>query len=361
MLWDIFCNVIDNHGDIGVCWRLSAQLAASGQSVRLWVDDDSALAWMAPDRGSVDVRPWDAQASQGVLPGEVVIEAFGCELSPQFQQAIAAKAAAQGHQPAWINLEYLSAESFAQRSHGLPSPVLAGPAAGLTKYFYYPGFTPATGGLLREPGLVQRQLDFDRDAWLREQGIHVVAGARVVTLFCYEPPLLDRLLPKFAHGDDPVHLLVTAGRATAAEQAAQDLLEHADRSWNRSSTLAITNLPLLSQVDFDHLLWAGDFNFVRGEDSLVRALWAGKPMAWQAYPQRDDAHRAKLLAFLDWLEAPAPLREFHLAWNGFADSLPDIEFECWGSCTEKARQRLLAQEDLLTQLGAFVGTLPGTP
>ncbi|HEY0886111.1 MAG TPA: elongation factor P maturation arginine rhamnosyltransferase EarP, partial [Ramlibacter sp.] len=22
MLWDIFCKVIDNHGDIGVCWRL---------------------------------------------------------------------------------------------------------------------------------------------------------------------------------------------------------------------------------------------------------------------------------------------------------------------------------------------------
>jgi hypothetical protein len=48
MLWDVFCQVIDNHGDLGVCWRLATQLAARGQRVRLWVDDGRALAWMAP-------------------------------------------------------------------------------------------------------------------------------------------------------------------------------------------------------------------------------------------------------------------------------------------------------------------------
>jgi hypothetical protein len=46
--WDVFCRVIDNFGDIGVCWRLATQLAGQGQRVRLWVDDASALAWMAP-------------------------------------------------------------------------------------------------------------------------------------------------------------------------------------------------------------------------------------------------------------------------------------------------------------------------
>ena len=59
-LWDIFCTVIDNHGDLGVCWRLTRQLRDAGQRVRLWVDDASALAWMAPNahqEPGIEVRP----------------------------------------------------------------------------------------------------------------------------------------------------------------------------------------------------------------------------------------------------------------------------------------------------------------
>src|SRR5512140_1999732 len=134
MLWDIFCKVIDNHGDIGVCWRLAAQLADRGEQVRLWVDDASALQWMAPaGKPGVQVLAWRDQLS--AQPGDAVVEAFGCELEPQFQAALAAATAARSRPPAWINLEYLTAESFAQRSHALPSPVLAGPAAGLVKRF----------------------------------------------------------------------------------------------------------------------------------------------------------------------------------------------------------------------------------
>jgi hypothetical protein len=45
--WDVFCSVVDNHGDAGVCWRLAADLASRGIAVRLWIDDARALAWMA--------------------------------------------------------------------------------------------------------------------------------------------------------------------------------------------------------------------------------------------------------------------------------------------------------------------------
>ncbi len=59
MHWDLFCRVIDNFGDIGVCWRLAADLGARGESVRLWVDDASALAWMAPQGSAgVEVLRW---------------------------------------------------------------------------------------------------------------------------------------------------------------------------------------------------------------------------------------------------------------------------------------------------------------
>jgi len=111
----------------------------------------------------------------------------------------------------------------------------------------------------------------------------------------------------------------------------------------------------LPQTEFDHLLWACDLNFVRGEDSLVRALWAGKPFVWHIYPQHDDAHHAKLDAFLDWLQAPASLREFHHTWNGIDNApLAAPALAEWLECTLAARQRLLKQNDLLTQLLGFV-------
>ena len=47
---DIFCSVIDNYGDIGVCWRLARQLAHEhGLSVRLWTDDLASFARFCPE------------------------------------------------------------------------------------------------------------------------------------------------------------------------------------------------------------------------------------------------------------------------------------------------------------------------
>ena len=342
MLWDIFCKVIDNHGDIGVCWRLSARLAGRGERVRLWVDDAAALGWMAPvGHPGVQVLPWNAQTT--AAPGEVVIEAFGCELELQFQAAVAARTRRTGRQPAWINLEYLTAESFAERNHRLPSPLLSGPAAGLTRHFFYPGFTARTGGLLREPDLPRRQSQFDRDGWLQAQGVTGTEGAQLVSLFCYEPAALDRLLARWGRGPGATRVLATAGRATAALRDALRRMDRSQPSWNARGSLSLSWLPLLSQPEFDHLLWACDLNFVRGEDSLVRALWAGKPLVWQIYPQHDDAHHRKLDAFLDWLDAPPRLRELHRAWNDLGAELPVDDDPSWTACIRGARERLLAQ------------------
>jgi uncharacterized repeat protein (TIGR03837 family) len=352
MLWDIFCKVIDNHGDIGVCWRLSAQLAQRGEQVRLWVDDPAALRWMAPEgQPGVQVLPWQAQAA--AQPGQVVVEAFGCELEPTFLAAMARATFHSGRQPAWINLEYLTAESFAERNHRLPSPLLAGPAAGLIRHFFYPGFTPRTGGLLREDDLSRRQASFDRDLWLASQGIAGGEDARLVSLFCYEPAGLHRLLAQWGRGPRATRLLATAGRASEALRAALQRIDGEAPSWNGGGLLSISWLPLLSQRDYDHLLWACDLNFVRGEDSLVRALWAGKPLVWHIYPQQDAAHHRKLEAFLDWLEAPAVLRDFHRAWNGVSADAPALAVDTWAACVARARERLLAQPDLVTQLMRF--------
>ena len=364
--WDIFCKVIDNFGDIGVAWRLAADLAGRGHRVRLWVDDTTALAWMAPGGcKNVQVLPWAAcldltPATLEAHPTDVLIESFGCDAAPEFIAACARAAIANGRKPLWINLEYLSAERYVERCHGLPSPVASGVAAGWTKWFFYPGFTGATGGLLAEPALAARQAGFDRSAWLAGHGIDA-AGKKLVSLFCYEPDALPGLLAQLARqglNGQPVRLLVAAGRAASAVRSAfTDEISRLGDSSGRK-LLSISFLPLLTQTDFDHLLWACDLNFVRGEDSLVRALWAGKPFVWHIYPQDDQVHLDKLDAFLDMLQAPAALRRFHQVWNcnkagEDALPLPPVDLPAWLACALAARSRLVGQNDLTTSLINF--------
>jgi len=364
--WDIFCQVVDNHGDLGVCWRLACALAARGQQVRLWIDDARALAWMAPEAtrpSAVQVLPWtqplDARLLASLPPADVWLEAFGCQIAPDFVAASARQASARDsnhpNQPVWINLEYLSAEPYVERMHGLPSPVLHGPASGWTKWFFYPGFTPATGGLLREDDLDARQAGFDRRAWLARQGIDW-QGEPLVSLFCYEPPALAAWIARLRQAAGPTRLLVTAGRAAQAVQRVLEDEKPLRRTSSEREQLSISYLPYLSQSAYDELLWACDLNFVRGEDSLVRALWAGQPFVWHIYPQpEDDAHHAKLHAFLDWLRAPASLRAFHLDWNGIGTGdLPDADLPAWRDSVRAARQRLRAQAGLCAQLIRFV-------
>ncbi len=138
-----------------------------------------------------------------------------------------------------------------------------------------------------------------------------------MSLFCYEPTALPALLTQWRQEPQPTRLLVTPGRAAAAVRGAMSAMGLAAST---DDALQIDELAPMRQTDFDHLLWACDLNLVRGEDSVVRALWAGKPFIWQIYPQHDDAHHAKLQAFLDVLDAPASLRQAHLAWNGIADT-----------------------------------------
>ena len=391
--WDIFCQVVDNFGDIGVCWRLACNLAQRGQQVRLWVDDPSALQWMAPHAQvddadptqPVQVRTWTQHAPRiGVdAPGDVVIEAFGCTINPAWVMSrttinsIAARASSTDsnhdlalknvllteHSLLWINLEYLSAEDYVARSHGLPSPVMAGPAAGMTKWFFYPGFTYGTGGLLREADLALP----DVLPW-------VPGGMQGVSLFCYESHALPQLLQQLGLGPHSTQLQVTHGRASTAVQTALQTLQNPVSSNQFNNEIPLQGTPnLLNQLlnsehlnsehldinyqvpmpqpCYDALLRSCHLNVVRGEDSLVRALWAGQALVWHIYPQSDGAHAAKLDAFLDWLDAPADLRLFHHVWNGLSQQpLPTISTMAWAQVTQRARTRLLLQNDLASQL-----------
>lgn len=355
-LWDIFCKVIDNHGDLGVCWRLSCQLRDAGHQVRLWVDDASALAWMAPGalegrEAGIVVMPWPQNECSHLPPAQVWVEAFACDIPESFVHSqVVARQSQQLAPPVWLNLEYLSAEAWVPRMHGLPSPVMQGPAKGYTKWFYYPGFTTQTGGLLREADLPELQSAF------LETNKHSPTDAHTISLFCYEPPALAELLTLLNTNTPPGLLKVCAGRPTQAVQAAMATQPQ------RANPLQWTALPYMPQPQFDELLWSCHLNFVRGEDSLVRALWAGQPLVWQIYPQDDNAHIAKLDAFLDWLQAPHSLRAFHHRYNGLPTALAQIPLawpnhdtlNAWRIGVQAARQRLLAQPSMVEQLVSFV-------
>lgn len=361
-LWDVFCRVIDNFGDVGVCWRLCADLAQRGQRVRLWLDDVSALPWMAPgalegQHANISVHQWpetmNAQGLQTLEPAQVWIEAFGCEIEPVFISCFKQRTKTA---PVWINLEYLSAEPFVERSHTLPSPVLSGQAKGWTKYFFYPGLTQKTGGLLREPWIKGRQAlanETSKAAWLQNFGISW-KGEILISLFCYESAAVSGLLDALGHFGAPLRLLVTEGQARTAVQ--KGLREHV-----QAPVLDISYLPTLSQTDYDQLLWACDLNFVRGEDSLVRALWAGKPLVWHIYPQEDHAHHAKLAAFLNRMEAPPSLHQWHHFWNGLISQAPENRLDAqqlaeWHTHALDFRGRLEPQPDLTQQLIEFVAS-----
>jgi len=348
---DLFCAVIDNFGDIGVCWRLARQLAHEHDwQVRLFVDDLHAFQKLCPALDTsratqsvegVLVEHWHTptHAGETLQIADVVIEAFACELPPVYVAAMAGRA----RKPVWLNLEYLSAEDWVADFHLRPSPH---PRYALAKHFFFPGLGPGTGGVLKERTLDATHADFDRSpearaAWWQRTtgGPPPAAEATVISLFAYENPAVDSLLAQWRDGEKPVVLLVPEGRISGAlarffglaSFGAHSEVRQATRGALRAHALAFTD-----QRGYDPLLWACDLNFVRGEDSFVRAQWAARPFVWHIYPQADDAHLPKLDAALAHYgrtlpEAPrAALERFWHAWNGrgaldwadFAQHLP---------------------------------------
>lgn len=366
--WDIFCRVIDNFGDIGVCWRLARQLVEDHQqSVRLWVDDLDSLIRIWPETrqldqqqvGGVEVCRWNPEFNADVRIADVVIEAFACDIPAVYLDKMA-QLKRLGQTPVWINLDYLSAESWVEEFHRMPS---AHPTTGLRKTFFFPGFTQRTGGLLREESLISKRDVFQTLPWLASMGIEQQPDTLLVSLFAYENPSAASLLTTWTKSTQPIHCLIPSGKIlTSINRALGQNLDVGDSY--RQGNLYLQVIPFITQTEYDKLLWACDINFVRGEDSFVRAQWAAKPMFWHIYPQDDEVHITKLNAFLDLytnqtsLALKTALHQSWLAWNHGGDmeeawhqlipQLNDWQQHCRHWCDS-----LLEQADLSNQLVNF--------
>ncbi|SNY43454.1 conserved hypothetical protein, PP_1857 family [Arsukibacterium tuosuense] len=374
-LWRVFCSVVDNFGDIGICWRLSRQLVAEhGIRVQLLVDDLHSFQRICPQISpalsgqvaeGVEVLYWPPEHStqlnwQQLPPAAVVIEALACTIPEAYKQQMARQLPA----PLWLNLEYLSAELWVEGCHALSSP--QGQHA-LNKYFFFPGFSNKTGGLLYEQHLPQKLDQFIADkaaqqAFWQKSDIVADAFQLKISLFAYSHSQLNSLLQQWQQLPDNVLCIIPHGELADELSKQYPQLQRAGQL--QLGNLCLKLMPFLAQPDYDLLLAACDVNFVRGEDSIIRAHWAGRPFVWQIYRQQENAHLVKLQAFLDRYcqQMPAQLadaiRQFYLAWNTDSELtvswqkiyplLPQIE-----EYNRLWRQQLLANGDLASNLVHF--------
>jgi hypothetical protein len=345
---DVFCRVVDNFGDIGVSWRLVRQLQREHNwSVRLWVDDLKSfqrlearvdLHALQQVIEHIEIIHWGDPAPN-LIPYPVVLCSFSCGLPATYITQLHRRPAL------WLNLEYLSAETWVEGCHGLPS--LRGD--GLSSYFFFPGFNSRTGGLLREHELLTRRDIWQKDpggqrqmlerlgvsaqaltAWQPDVDQPRAAASHSTTLTrqseaCDSSPLPRtdlqpaRLLTLFCYPHAPVAQLL---EALCAESRASVVLipegvapELATGRLGPFKQVYLERIPFMSQPEYDQLLWMADLNFVRGEDSIVRAVWAGKPLIWQIYPQTEGTHLIKLEAWLKISSLPTDIQDLMRHWN----------------------------------------------
>jgi len=374
----IFCKVVDNYGDIGICWRLARQLQAEhGIAVTLWVDDLRSFRriWpaVAPETAEqvvegVQVRHWQGQEGTFTASDvpDIVIEFFGVDIPPGYVAAMAQREP----RPVWINYEGLSAEAWVEGCHRLPS---MHPRLKLTKHFFFPGFTPSTGGLLRERGLLEARDQFQADpaaqaAFLQGLGVtDAEMAAFRASLFCYPHAPVAQLFDAWRQGERQVLCLVPDG--VACEQVGTFLGgDPHPGSVATRGRLTVRVVPFMSQHDYDRLLWACDLNIVRGEDSWVRAQWAGRPFVWHIYPQDENLHHVKLRAFLEKYTGDAghldSLTNFSLRWNGAGQGGADGHQADWPALWASLQAdlptiaaRASTWQGLMLANGDFVGNL----
>jgi uncharacterized repeat protein (TIGR03837 family) len=111
--WDIFCKIVDNFGDIGICWRLAKQLyQEQGLEIRLFVNHlevaSKIVVGISNEREQtyegISIVRWDEETIFDNV-ADVAIETFSCGLPEVYIERMNKKTV-------WINVDYLSAEDW---------------------------------------------------------------------------------------------------------------------------------------------------------------------------------------------------------------------------------------------------------
>lgn len=320
MNFDIFCNVVDNFGDAGVCLRLARELTVLGDSVCLYCNNPATLNTIVNssdlENEKLCLKIWDKHTKDSYQASEVAVAAFSCRIEDEILKKI------EDDSKLIINLEYLSAEPFVDDFHTLPSPLYKIPCC-----FFFPGFTSKSGGLNFESSFMKK-IKNSKELHLNGSGCK---KPLTITLFSYSNPSSAQLFHELT--SEPIFkgakLLVFEGLPLDNFNKRLNLHLKVNDEAVLENDLEVKVLPMLSQDEYDDLILSSDLNFVRGEDSISRAILSGLPFIWQIYPQDENAHIVKLNSFLDRIQEYCKnsdekerfrlMRQVMLAYNGAAD------------------------------------------
>jgi uncharacterized repeat protein (TIGR03837 family) len=338
---DIFCHVIDNFGDIGVAYRFAKEFKKKNPycSTRLFVDNMEILGQICPFiNASKAVQEYESITyinslnidkefveRQGVA--DVLVEMFACEIPEIVMDNAFTKS------KLLINLDYLSAEDWVEGYH-LKESLL--PKGTLKKYFFMPGITINTGGLILNPELEDnrselgsKRLDF-LNSILKNFGKQVETTDNCLfgSVFTYLRNF-DNFIRDLSKTDKDVYLFIFGGKSKDGilSSLKKSPVENPDSNCIKLKNINFLLMPFLEQSKYDLLLCHCDFNLVRGEDSLARAVLSAKPFIWNAYLQDNKYQEVKVKALLEKMEKHFENRDVFACYSNLMTAFNDAENE----------------------------------
>ena len=312
----ILCKIIDNFGDIGVVYRLCRSLTDINSSIKLnlVVNDLEVFKKIAgeinPSLGFQTYRGWNifdwnnADACrkyfQKNIPA-VILQTFQCGLPDWLDELIYGEDfSSSGKFCRILNIEYLTAEKWAEDFHLLRG---GSRSKNVRKYFFMPGFTGKTGGLILDKAFLTALTDKNyRKDLLKELTETVPLSEEEFRILVFSYPkdftFFFNAVSSFAERSrKKVHVYVASG-------AGLESFKKTEKEF-KEKNFAADYLPYLSQEVWDAFLCSMDFLFIRGEDSFARAALTGIPFLWNIYQQDEEFQLVKLKAFHDLLNCPA--------------------------------------------------------
>ncbi len=303
---DIFCEIIDNYGDIGVVYRTAKELQKifPNSKVRVFLnrlEEFKKINSQVVDLpfqiiDNIDYITFDYVKENFVelSTSQVIIEAFGCKIPDEYMEI------AYENSELLINLEYLSAEDWIEDFHLQSSPLGRGK---LKKVFFMPGFTEKSGGIIADSNYLKRieKVLKNRDFYTKKYlGDIEDRDKKIVgTLFSYEKNFITLFEDLKKLDRDVVILAMGEKTQESLRKIFQKNSEEDFRNSLKYGKIEIKFMNFLNQEEYEELINIVDFNFVRGEDSFIRAVLTGKPYMWHIYCQKEYAHMDKIEGFLD--------------------------------------------------------------
>ena len=279
---DIFCQVIDNYGDVGVAYRLAREFKRvyPNKKLRFVINQTEELNLIRKSEDIEIILYKDFSKIEN--SADLIIESFGCEIPKEYMDK------ALKNSKLIINLEYFSAEKWVDDFH-LQESFLGG---NLKKYFFIPGLSEKSGGILLDNEFLERKkkVKANKEYYLEKFGIKGKYDL-IGSVFSYEKNF-DSLIEELKKLDKKIILLILS------EKTQKNFIKYFDNG-NNYDKIKFVKLPFFTYDKYEELLALCDFNLVRGEDSFVRALLLGKPFLWHIYPQDENTHIKKLESFLE--------------------------------------------------------------